>query len=525
MNSVWSRLVVVLLLIVAPIGAVMVLVARDGLDSGLDNLHALQATAVAGRAGVIRAWLDAAGHSLASEAAAAGLLPADRCQQLVGTFLRRNSTFAAAHFVDEQGGACAAGEPIDLTQPFNSASVDLGDEAKFTVFARDGRIWVATGADVEKNENIRGVGLLQPGALSAQLPPYTTLGESHIALLSKDQTVVAQSEATDKSEWLPRKMPPREMQHAWQGYDRLGHSATFLVAPLAGLDLSILMRFDDTRADDARQRFLIVCALQLVLLVLLAFAYAATVRRDIVRWIKGVENAARARARDPESLVKAPVDPQMPAELRSVADAFNYMADRALDHQTALKASLSENRALMLEMHHRIKNSLQVIQSYLALIRRPSTKEEAASLLRIESRISVLAVAYRFALTPSGLRGIAIQPFLEEIGAAAIANLRRPRQTTELSLRWNGELDVDRAIPLGLGLVEALIAGFDGVGATHIAVTLNPVDVNGVRLAVESDGQRDDRQPPKKIMAGLAAQLGATSTASPRLVLCWDFHP
>lgn len=73
--------------------------------------------------------------------------------------------------------------------------------------------------------------------------------------------------------------------------------------------------------------------------------------------------------------------------------------------------------------------------------------------------------------------------------------------------------------------MEALIAAFDGVGATHIAVTLNPIDVNGVRLAVESDGQRDDRQPPKKIMAGLAAQLGATSTATPRLVLCWDFRP
>jgi two-component system, sensor histidine kinase PdtaS len=191
----------------------------------------------------------------------------------------------------------------------------------------------------------------------------------------------------------------------------------------------------------------------------------------------------------------------------------------------ALKASLAENRALMLEMHHRIKNSLQVIQSYLALIRRQTARSEAAPLLEIESRIAVLAVAYRAALTPHGLRAISVQPFLEELGAGAIANLRGPRQIAELHIGWSGELDIDRAIPLGLGLIEALIAAFDGVGATHIVVTLSSATAELVRLAVEADGQRDERQPPGRVMSGLAAQLGAAAASTPRLVLCWDFKP
>jgi two-component system, sensor histidine kinase PdtaS len=522
MNSVWSRLVTVLLLVVVPIGAVMVLVARDDLNSGLDNLRAMQAAAAGGRAHVLRSWLDSDGRSLSNESAAARLLPADRCRQLVETFLSRNSSFVAARLHDETGAVCAAGALIETPPDFETGAIKVDEDAAYSVIAKAGRVYIAASDAAGATP---AIALISPEALKAQLPPVIALGETHIALIDRDRRVIAQSGTTDAQDWLAGDTPPSGADSGWRGPDKRGHKTMFVIAPVIGADMSILMRFDDSRAQYARQRFYLVCALQLALLGLLALAYAATVRRDIVRWIRGVEYAARARARDPESNVLAPVERQMPSELRSVADAFNTMATRALDHQTALKDSLAENRVLMLEMHHRIKNSLQVIQSYLALIRRSTNKLDSGPLLKIESRISVLAVAYRMGLTPGGLRGIPVQPFLEEIGAAAIANLRGPRQLGELSIRWNGELEVDRAIPLGLGLVEALIAGFGGIGATHVAVTLNPIEDGQVRLTVEADGERSEGQPPQRIMMGLAAQLGAHSTTTARLALCWDFRP
>jgi two-component system, sensor histidine kinase PdtaS len=524
MNSVWARLVFVLLIIVTPIGAVMVLVARDDLNSGLDNLRVLQATAAAGRASVLRAWLDSAGRALSNEAAAARMLPADSCKRLAEIFIRRDSSFVAVRFLDDHGESCAAGDPLDAAPVLDGGAVDVGEEASYRVVARQGRVWIAASEAGEGTGNVAGLALLRPAALTAQLPPLKAIGETHIALLDRDGAPIAENNNLN-GDWLPKEEPPPGAAIGWHGPDLLGREAMFVRAPLPALDLSVLMRFDETRPADAFRRFYFVCALQLALLGLLTLAYAATVRRDIVRWIRGVENAARARARDPESQLKAPVDAAMPAELSSVAEAFNTMADRALEHQTALKASLAENRVLMLEMHHRIKNSLQVIQSYLALIRRQTVRSEATPLLKIESRIAVLAVAYRMALTPHGLRAISVQPFLEELGAGAIANLRGPRQVAELHIRWSGEIDIDRAIPLGLGLVEALIAAFDGVRAAHIAVTLSSFGPDLVRLAVEADGQRDERQPPARVMAGLAAQLGAAAVATPRLVLCWDFKP
>jgi signal transduction histidine kinase len=176
----------------------------------------------------------------------------------------------------------------------------------------------------------------------------------------------------------------------------------------------------------------------------------------------------------------------MPQELRNVAVSFNAMADNARERQQALETSLADNRALMLEMHHRIKNSLQVIQSYLALIRRNGPKSEAALLARIEARVGVLAIAYRLALTPQGMRPIAVKPFLDEIFAATTGGLRRPRQRATCQIGWDGALIVD----------------------------------------IEADAPSTGAGLPEKVMRGLAAQLGATSAPpSSGMILRWRFAP
>ena len=286
------------------------------------------------------------------------------------------------------------------------------------------------------------------------------------------------------------------------------------------------MCFDDRRLAAAQRRLVILCLTQLAMLGLLGVVYVMALRRDVVRWIHGIDVAARARDQDPESPAKAPVTPTMPRELRSVAESFNTMTEHALERAHALRASLSENRALMLEMHHRIKNSLQVIQSYLALIRRSAPRPEAALLARIEARVGVLAVAYRLALTPNGIRPMATKPFLEEICAATIGGLRRPRQRVVCSIDWDGELVVDRAIPLGLGLVEALIAALGAAEAGYIGVRLTAREDGAVELTVDSDVVPAEAGLPDKVMRGLANQLGVDGFAHDGgEILRWRFRP
>jgi len=298
-----------------------------------------------------------------------------------------------------------------------------------------------------------------------------------------------------------------------------------LLAPINS-DFLLLLRFDDQLYEAAWRRFLVLCLAQLSMLGLFAYVYAMAMRRDVVRWIEGIDRAARLRGDDPDSLATAPVSSKMPSELRNVAVSFNAMADHALERRQALESSLADNRALMLEMHHRIKNSLQVIQSYLALIRRNGPRAEAPVLARIEARVGVLAVAYRLALTPNGIRPIDVKPFIEEIFAAATGGLRRPAQRVSCDVRWDGELIVDRAIPLGLALVEGLIAAFEEPTMSQLSAKLAIEADGAVEIVIVADAAASASGLPEKVMRGLAAQLGATPAPfSHGVILRWRFVP
>jgi two-component sensor histidine kinase len=512
--------------VVVPAALLIMVLAYSLYSAALGSLQASQARAAAGRASTVLSWFDSAGRSLANEALAARYVDAQRCAVLADAFLRRNVGFAAVRFYDEARAPCSAGAAIDAAKA--PAPFDTGkDVANYRLAVVGSQVWIVAAA-AEDADSIHSPSVLvvDEGALRHRLATVAAIGETHVALISHDSAVVAADYGSKDVLWTPATLDAGKAKPVWRGRDRNGATAAFALAPIEGSTLSLLMRFDDRPLSAARWRFAILCAAQLLMLGLLAAVYAGAIRREVVHWIQGLDRAAQARGRDPESRAKAPVAASMPSELRSVAESFNAMLDNAHERQRALRESLEENRALMLEMHHRIKNSLQVIQSYLALIRRAATRTEAAQLARIEARVGVIAVAYRLTLTPKGVRPIATKPFLDEICAAAIGGLRRPRQRVAYAIEWSGELVVDRAIPLGLGLVEALIAAFSAIEAGYIGVRLAAGEDGLVELRVESDAAPAEMALPEKVMRGLANQLGAVSVADGGgEILLWRFQP
>jgi two-component sensor histidine kinase len=524
LTSVWSRLIGPLALVVAPAALLMSLLAYSLFGEALENLRARQAGAATSSAGALQSWFDAAGHSLANEAVAAGYVDAQRCSALADAFLRRNPGFSAVRFL-EPSAPCAAGAAIDVTRLPAQPAAQAGGDAAYRVLASTDRVWIASlsGATPEK---ISSLLVVDDASLQQRLRGENSFGATEAALVSADGEVVSGDPRMAKAPWLPSMFEKASHESVWRCPDRSGAMASFALASVRGSGLGVLMRFNDAGLLAARRRLAILCLSELFMLGLLAYAYAATIRRNVVAWIHGIDNAARAWGDDPESGARAPVAKTMPRELRSVAESFNAMADRAIARQDELTASLAENRALMLEMHHRIKNSLQVIQSYLALIRRTAARPEAQLLARIEARVGVLAIAYRLALTPKGLRPIAVKPFLEEICASAIGGLRGPRQRVAYAIAWEGELIVDRAIPLGLGLVEALVAALSAADVSYVGVRLAANESGEVQLRVESDAAPAETGLPARVMRGLASQLGAVASSEDAgEILDWRFQP
>ena len=522
--SVWSRLIGPLGLVLAPAALLISLLAYSLFGEALENLRATQAGAAATSAGALHAWFDAAGHSLANEALAANFVEAERCPALADAFLRRNSGFSAVRFLDTST-PCAAGEAFDPSRlPADTASPANADVA-YRVLAFTDRVWIASLSGGAPRK-FSGLLVVDDALLQQRLRGEPVFGETEVALVGADGELVSGDPRLAKAPWLPSMFDKAARQAVWRCPDRSGAMASFALAPVRGSGLAVLMRFNDAGLLAARRQLALLCLAELAMLGVLAYAYARTIRRNVVAWIHGIDVAARAWGDDPDSEARAPVTRDMPRELRSVAKSFNAMADRAIARQDELTASLAENRALMLEMHHRIKNSLQVIQSYLALIRRTAARPEAQLLARIEARVGVLAIAYRLALTPKGLRPITVRPFLEEICASAIGGLRRSRQRVAYDIAWEGELIVDRAIPLGLGLVEALVAALSAADASYVGVKLARLDGGEVRLSVESDALPAETGLPARVMQGLASQLGAiTSKGDAGEILDWRFQP
>jgi len=526
LNTVWARLLGLMMLIVVPAAVVIFILAYSLYSAALSELSASQANAAAERARMVGDWFDAAGRALSSEAAAAGLIAPSQCGLLAQSFLERNPGVIAVRFLEGSATDCSAGPSHEIGD-FDAtvAAKSAGGEGYRTVILGT-QVYIVSAAPRTTTADPSGSALLiDPDALQRQLRPSDDVGDARIALIDASGAELAADPASADRRWLPSAIP-KALDNNWRATDRGGKDAAFAMAPVPGSSLNLLMRFDDRRRGQARRQLVVLSLAQVAMLALLAFFYAGTIRRDIVRWIVGLDAAARARGGDPESRAKAPVANNMPSELRSVAESFNAMADHVVEHQVALKTSLDQNRVLMLEMHHRIKNSLQVIQSYLALIRRSAPRAEAATLTRIEARVSVIAVAYRLALTPTGIRPISVKPFLEEICGAAVTSLRRPRQRVVYAIDWSGTLLVDRAIPLGLSLVEALIVAFNAPDASYIGVLLQETDDGFVQLRVESDSSTGETLAPGKVVIGLANQVGAALLpASERQIAMWRFAP
>lgn len=68
------------------------------------------------------------------------------------------------------------------------------------------------------------------------------------------------------------------------------------------------------------------------------------------------------------------------------------MARKISSRESELRRSLDEKDALLREVHHRVKNNLQIVTSFLNL-QSKSTKDAAAREVLMEARVRVRALA------------------------------------------------------------------------------------------------------------------------------------
>ncbi|WP_346898779.1 sensor histidine kinase [uncultured Roseibium sp.] len=209
-----------------------------------------------------------------------------------------------------------------------------------------------------------------------------------------------------------------------------------------------------------------------------------------------------------------------PAEINILGMTFDMMADQ-IDHRTKdLEASLVEQQRLTRELHHRIKNTLQMIASLLAMQRRDSKLPEEQAVLRVAlERVLSISAAYRVSYASNEGTDVAVEALVREV----VETLREPAMVSRSAVRIFADedaettIDLDRAIPLAFILAELLPYRFDHLqpgevidihvsGGTSILIRISGGDMEEAVLD-EADGKTVLRS---RLVRAYLGQLAAT---------------
>jgi two-component sensor histidine kinase len=265
-----------------------------------------------------------------------------------------------------------------------------------------------------------------------------------------------------------------------------------------------------------------------LLLPIAAFALAlacvwVAADRVIVRWLAYLDRIAAIYARG-RFTVRPLQAERAPPEVRALAHTLDIMAETIAGRDQALRDNLAQKDALMREIHHRVKNNLQVITSLLNMQQRALADPAArAAMSNTRQRIGALALIYRALYQGPDLKRVDLRSFLEELIAQVLASDagQHPPFRTELEAD-DLVVDPDKLAPIALFAVEAIsnaqkhAFGPQG-GSLHVRFTLEGEE--GV-LEITDEGGRG--QPPeltegvgRTLMTAFARQLRGRCDIAP----------
>jgi PAS domain S-box-containing protein len=184
-----------------------------------------------------------------------------------------------------------------------------------------------------------------------------------------------------------------------------------------------------------------------------------------------------------------------------------------LEHERA--AAHERIAALLQELGHRIKNSLQIIVSMVNIeARNHKIGGGKAALERLSHRIAALGHLYSILETTDSVEEVDAATYLEALCRDLIESVQKENGTS-LTLKTDIEsepLPADRAIPLGL-IVNELVTNavkyaFPSETRGTVVVTLKRIP-GELRLTVSDDGKGVDPRPTDSGVGGRLVEIFA----------------
>ena len=162
----------------------------------------------------------------------------------------------------------------------------------------------------------------------------------------------------------------------------------------------------------------------------------------------------------------------------NIAGEELQIAEKQVDIHKALQASMTEKDALLREVHHRVKNNMQVITSLLSLQANKIQDELVDEEFKYtQYRIRSMAMVHEMIYGTGNLASVDYEQYVQELIGTLVVSMKGYNNNIETHLDARGiQLNIDTAIPAGLLINElltnALHHGFPGDSSGRISVSI-----------------------------------------------------
>ncbi len=243
----------------------------------------------------------------------------------------------------------------------------------------------------------------------------------------------------------------------------------------------------------------------------------------VARPLLVVEALARSYARGEDSGSEEKLLVGAPVEISNLRRTLAAMAKTLRGREARLAMALQEERALLLEVNHRVKNNLQMVASILSIQARGSgDAAEARGLARAQDRVQLLALAHAHIYASGEVRDIALDQLASEIVRALVGARGAETAHVRLDLALAPvRASADRAVPLAFLIGESVACVFDLGGARVKSLRLALQAAPGNSFTLEIDAEADLEKgaaraaTSQRLISAFGRQIGAVVEQDP----------
>lgn len=542
-RSLSVRLVLLLTLALLPLGILSLYQTRKVLDEAeVLSRTSLMSQTVAASHAERELFQVALGAAQGIGAMVLAATP-ETCREAVRDFVSEHDTFVFAGFIQADGKMrCSSSD-----QEF-----DFAESAEFkAAIQKQGPHVEMRSSGIVSGESVAIV--IQPIYRNGMLEGMATISIPHrIANLSiiegqavsglklltinrEGEIVVATDSAVDAANFLPRDVRPNQLvDMAGQTFEATsgdGSRRIFAISSLIPDSVVLVGSAPYQPAADlggSLEGRLALAFPLLMWVVGMVVAYMG-VQRLVVRHVRALRSAMRRFALGDRAVGSLALD-NPSEELAEAERAFNRMALLISEAEQRREQDLRDKKVLLKEVHHRVKNNLQLIASIMNMQMRTATSTEARLLLAgLQQRVRGLAMLHRALYAAPDLTTVDAAELLQAVVDDAAAALMRRDVTLETSFD-PVDLYPDQAVPLSMLAAEALTNALKygsvvaGRSIIEVRETYDPETgevsltvTNGTDEAIPETAEADKLQKTglgQKLMSAFEAQLGTRAEIS-----------